>query len=199
MINFFKNLFILLSIPLWIINSFGGIVAFIWLIILGNYSFIIVGGIIILFLSSFVFGIAMLPSTGVQLLAMKMFEKKQKLIGIILMYIATIFLLAVFMFWTFYIYYVGIINIQIKSHIFPVLLWCFSISVGPIQYMASKEPRDSFGTNIMTLFVTLGCLLMTILMSFFQFSMIGAAYIYLGCMTICVNIMFYDAYDRIRL
>jgi len=199
MINFFKSLFLLLSIPLWIINSFGGIVAFIWLIILGNYSFIIIGGILILFFSSFAFALAMLPSTGVQLLAIKMFEKKQKLIGIVLMYIATILLLAVFMFWTFYVYYVGIINIQSKSHIFPVLLWCFSVSVWPIQYMASKEPRDSVGTNIMTLFVTLGCLLMTILMSFFQFSMIGAAYVYLGCMTICVNIMFYDAYDKIRL
>ena len=197
--NFFEKLLTVLAIPLWIINSFGGIVAFIWLAIIGGYWTILIGGILILFFSSFAFSLAMMPSTGVQLLAMKMFEKKQKLIGIILMYIATILLLAVFTFWVFYIYYLGIVNIQSKGDVFPVLLWCYSVAVWPIQYMASKEPRDSYGTNLMMLFITIGCLLMTILLSFFSFSMINAAIVYLVCMTICVNIMFYDAYYRIKL
>jgi len=51
----------------------------------------------------------------------------------------------------------------------------------------------------MTLSITLGCILMTTLMSFFQFSLISAAMVYLGCMTICVNVMFYDAYEKIDL
>ena len=197
--NFFQNILIISSVPLWIINSFGGIVSFIWLAILGNYWFLLGLGIAAMFLSSYAFAIAMLPSTGVQLLAMKMFEKKQKLIGLILMYISTILLIAVFAFWVFFIYLTGSINIQAESHIFPVLLWCFAVSVAPIQYMASKEPRDAIGTNIMTLFITLGCILMTTLMSFFQFSLVGAGLVYLGCMTVCINIMFYDAYYKIEL
>ena len=196
--NFFEKLLTVLAIPLWIINSFGGIVAFIWLAILGYWP-ILIGGILISLFSSFAFTFAMIPSTGVQFLAIKMLEKKQKLLGIILMYIGTILLLAVFTFWVFYIYYAGFINIQSEGDIFPVLLWCFSVAVSPIQYMASKEPVDSYATNLMTLFITLGCLLMTILLSFFSFSMIDAAIVYLICMSICVNIMFYDAYYRIKL
>ena len=76
MMNFFQNILIISSVPLWIINSFGGIVSFIWLAILGNYWFLLGLGIAAMFLSSYAFAIAMLPSTGVQLLAMKMFEKK---------------------------------------------------------------------------------------------------------------------------
>ena len=135
MMNFFQNILIISSVPLWIINSFGGIVSFIWLAILGNYWFLLGPGIAAMFLSSYAFAIAMLSSTGVQLLAIKMFEKKQKLIGLILMYISTILLIAVFAFWVFFIYLTGSINIQAESHIFPVLLWCFAVSVAPIQYI----------------------------------------------------------------
>ena len=147
--NFLKNLIIISAVPLWIINSFGWIVSFVWLAILGNYWFLLGSGIAAMFLSSYAFAFAMLPSTGVTLLAMKMFEKKQKLIGIILMYISTILLIAVFAFWVFFIYLTGSVNIQAESHVFPVLLWCFAVSVAPIQYMASKEPRDAIGTTVM--------------------------------------------------
>ena len=63
--NFLKNLIIISAVPLWIINSFGWIVSFVWLAILGNYWFLLGSGIAAMFLSSYAFAFAMLPSTGV--------------------------------------------------------------------------------------------------------------------------------------
>ena len=59
------------------INTFGGIVALIWLIVLGDYWFLIGSGIFALFFSSFGLAILMLPSTGIQMLGIKLLEKKK--------------------------------------------------------------------------------------------------------------------------
>ena len=60
-----------------LINSFGGIAAFIWLVVLGNYWFLIVSGIIALFFSSFYLMLLMLPSTAIQFARIKLIEKNK--------------------------------------------------------------------------------------------------------------------------
>ena len=66
------KLILAVGIPLMLLNGFGGIAAFIWLVILGNYWFLIGAGFIALLFSSFALGLLMLPSTAIQFAGIKL-------------------------------------------------------------------------------------------------------------------------------
>jgi hypothetical protein len=63
--------------------------------------------------------------------------------------------------------------------------------------MANQE-KDSPATATLTFFTSLGCFFNTILISFFGFTLFSTSIIFLICMSICLNIMFFDAYDKIK-
>ena len=149
--KFFENLAIIISIPITYLNAFSGIVSFVWLGIIGNW-FLVIAGIVSIFISSLIIGFAMMPALGVQVVGTKLLEKRQKLLGIICFYVATLMNMAVISFWVLYVYYFGLINISSQSHILPVTIWAYSVSVGPINYMASKEGSESIATIYMTFF-----------------------------------------------
>jgi len=196
--KFFENLAVGVSIPITYLNAFSGIISFVWLGIIGNW-FLVISGIAAIFISHFLLGFAMLPALGVQVAGVKLFEKKQKFLGIVCFYLATILNMAVISFWVLYVYYYGLINIFSQSHIFPVTLWAYSVSIGPINYMASKEGSESIATLYMTFFTSVGCFFNTILISFFGWSLFDAMIVFLICMSICLNIMFYDSYYKVKL
>ena len=77
----FNDIAVLLSVPVIYLNLFAGIIAFVWLIILGKW-FLIVVSIVALF-SHYLLGILMMPATLVQLLAFKAYEKKQVFLCIV--------------------------------------------------------------------------------------------------------------------
>ena len=60
-----EKLISLISLPIMIINTFGGIIAFVWLIILSEWNLIITG-IVGLFASAFILGFAFLPALAIQ-------------------------------------------------------------------------------------------------------------------------------------
>lgn len=77
------------------------------------------------------------------------------------------------------------------------MLWANGVAIGPIYYMANQE-KDSPATVNLTFFTSLGCFFNTILISFFGFTLLSTSIIFLICMSICLNIMFFDAYDKIK-
>jgi len=180
------------------INTFGGIVALIWLIVLGDYWFLIGSGIFALFFSSFGLAILMLPSTGIQMLGIKLLEKKNNILGFAAMYLGNLLLLLAFSAWILYVYYFGLMNTQSRSDLFPVMLWCYGVATGPIFWMASKEGKDSIGTQIMSFFISLGCVSMTFLISFFNFSLFSGLLVFILFVFLSVNLMFYEAYKEIK-
>jgi hypothetical protein len=189
-----EKFIIFFSIPLLFVNTFGGIVALIWLIIIGGYGFLIGAGILSFFFSAFGLALLMLPATGLQVLGFKLIQKDQKILGLILMYLANLILVSVFSAWILYVYYFGLVNVQSESDLLPVMLWCYGVATGPIQWMASKEGGDSISTQIMTFFISLGCLSMTIMISFFYINVVTSMIVLILCMFFSVNLMAYEAY-----
>ena len=59
--NFLAQLAVLVSFPILLINSFGGIIAFVWLMFESEWT-LIIKGVIAFFVSSFVLGIAFFAS-----------------------------------------------------------------------------------------------------------------------------------------
>jgi hypothetical protein len=78
------------------------------LIILGDYWFLIGSGIFALFFSSFGLAILMLPSTGIQMIGIKLLEKKNNFLGFAAMYLGNLLLLLAFSAWILYVYYFGL-------------------------------------------------------------------------------------------
>jgi hypothetical protein len=193
-----EKLILAVGVPIMFINTFGGIVALIWLIILGDYWFLIGSGIFALFFSSFGLAILMLPSTGIQMIGIKLLEKKNNFLGFAAMYLGNLLLLLAFSAWILYVYYFGLVNTQNKSDLFPIMLWCYGVATGPIFWMASKEGKDSIGTQIMSFFISLGCVSMTILISFFNFSLFSGLLVFIFFVFLSVNLMFYEAYKEFK-
>ena len=191
----FNDIAVLLSVPVIYLNLFAGIIAFVWLIILGKW-FLIVVSIVALF-SHYLLGILMMPATLVQLLAFKAYEKKQVFLCIVGCYLGTLINMFIFFCWVTYVYYFGLSNVTSKSELLPIMLWANGVAIGPIYYMANQE-KNSPATVTLTFFTSLGCFFNTILISFFGFTLLSTSIIFLICMSICLNIMFFDAYDKIK-
>lgn len=191
----FNDIAVLLSVPVIYLNLFAGIIAFVWLIILGKW-FLIVVSIVALF-SHYLLGILMIPATLVQLLAFKAYEKKQVFLCIVGCYLGTLINMFIFFCWVTYVYYFGLSNVTSKSELLPIMLWANGVAIGPIYYMANQE-KNSPATVTLTFFTSLGCFFNTILISFFGFTLLSTSIIFLICMSICLNIMFFDAYDKIK-
>ena len=194
-----EKLILILGVPLMFVNTFGGIVALVWLIVLGDYWFLIGAGVFALFFSSFGLGLLMLPSTGVQMAGFKLIEKKQNVLGYIFLYFGNLLLLAAFASWVIYVYAFGLSNIQSASDLFPIMLWCYGVATGPIHWMASKEGKDSEGTQIMTFFISIGCIGMTIMISFFYMSLYTSMIFFLICVFFSINLLFYESYKIAKI
>jgi hypothetical protein len=191
----FDDIAVLLSVPVVYLNLFAGIIAFVWLIILGKW-FLIVVSIVALF-SHYLLGILMIPATLIQLLAFKAYEKKQVFLCVVGCYLGTLMNMFIFFCWVTYVYFFGLSNVTSKSELLPIMLWANGVAIGPIYYMANQE-KDSPATATLTFFTSLGCFFNTILISFFGFTLFSTSIIFLICMSICLNIMFFDAYDKIK-
>ena len=96
------------------------------------------------------------------------FDKNIKFLAWPIMYLATICTMVVISYWVYYIYIYGLSAAKGPISIIPVALWCYAVAVGPIQYMASKEPPESIGTNLITIFTTIGGIWLFIAMVIFK-------------------------------
>ena len=189
--NFLAQLAVLVSLPILLINSFGGIIAFVWLMFESEWT-LIIKGVIAFFVSSFVLGIAFLPAAGVSLIGMFFYIKKIKFLAFPIFYIATLLNIAVISIWTLFVFSAAFMNSSSETSLIPITLWAYGVAVGPIQYMASKEGSENVGAQLLTTFSALGSLWMVFAISFLDYELLTAMWGFLISMAICLNIMFFD-------
>ena len=196
--NFLAQLAVLVSFPILFINSFGGIIAFVWLIFESEWT-LIIQGIVAFFVSSLGLAIAFLPAVGVALIGMFFYKMKIKILAYPIFYISTLLSIAVISIWTFFVFSYALDNSSPETSLIPITLWAYGVAVGPIQYMASKEgdmaSKDG-GNNVcailLTTFSTLGSLWMVFAINFLGHELLTAMWGFLISLTICLNIMFFD-------
>ena len=189
--NFLAQLAALVSLPILLINSFGGIIAFVWLIFESEWTLIIYG-VIAFFVSSFGLAIALLPAFGVAFIGMFFYKMKIKILAYPIFYISTLLNIAVVSIWTFSIFNYALVNSSPETSLIPITLWAYGVAVGPIQYMASKEGSENVSSQLLTTFSTLGSLWMVFAISFLGYELLTAMWGFLISMAICLNIMFFD-------
>ena len=189
--NFLAQLAALLSLPILLINSFGGIIAFVWLIFESEWT-LIIQGIVAFFVSSFIIAIAFLPAFGVALIGMFFYKMKIKILAYPIFYISTLLNIAVISIWTLVVFSYALDNSSSETSLIPITLWAYGVAVGPIQYMASKEGSENVSSQLLTTFSTLGSLWMVFAINFLGHELLTAMWGFLISMTICLNIMFFD-------
>jgi len=189
--NFLAQLAVLVSFPILLINSFGGIVAFVWLIFESEWT-LIIQGIVAFFVSSLGLALALLPAFGVALIGMFFYKMKIKILAYPIFYISTLLSIAVISIWTFFVFSYALDNSSPETSLIPITLWAYGVAVGPIQYMASKEGSENVSSQLLTTFSTLGSLWMVFAISFLGYELLTAMWGFLISMTICLNIMFFD-------
>ena len=173
-----------LSIPLMILNMLGGIVAGIWLAILGEWSMIITG-ILIFFVSTWVLGIIILPSLLLTTPA-ALFAEKGKTFGLVIFgTLSSIYILAVITAWCCGILFLFARNATPHT-IIPLLLWSYGLATGPWAYMAGKESRggesEGFASTLATFLAQLAYLTIMILVLFTPITLLDAIKVFSGFM-----------------
>lgn len=136
----FAKLFAVLAVPLAILNMFGGFVSGIWLAILGEWG-LIGYGILALFVSSLLIGLAMGPGLIFAAPAAILLEKGNKIGGYFFGLLSTIYMVGVLTAWCILVLIYYTKHAETDSLI-PVLIWSYGIATGPILWLAQKDRNE---------------------------------------------------------
>lgn len=148
----------MLSIPLMLLNMFGGIISGIWLMILGRWSEFGLG-IVILFSGALLLGLVLTPGMLAQGAALMLIQGKRTLSGAALSFVGCLWIYLVMYVWcatTFVTMVSGA-----GDDVIPLTLWGYANAVGPWAYMASKD-REATGSAVAVFAAQVGTVAMMV-------------------------------------
>ncbi len=147
----FYQLIDILGSSVEILNLLAGIVGGIWLLALGQWKLVAIGIFLIFFLH---YGIAILliPRILLTSLGVSLYEKGNSLSGSFFIFLSLLYNNLIFLAiclltfaWTVGYYNNGHFeSMRIGISYIPYLLWAWEISIGPWNFLASKEPDNEF-------------------------------------------------------
>jgi hypothetical protein len=141
-------IFQLIAVPFMILNVFGVLGGAIWLAILGQWSLLGIG-LLSMFFSSTVIGIATMPGTGIALLATPFLEKRAWFLGFPFILAGKIYIAAVITAWCLAVV-VFVLGKAGPEATLPALLWAYCIAITPLSYMTQVSQPD-FGATVATM------------------------------------------------
>jgi len=138
-----------ISIPVTILNTLGGIIGGLWLIVTGNWT-LVLGALISTLVSTWILGFLLMPTLIFAKPLMWASEHKKRSLVVLLGAISSV--------WTYsliLIYNVSSFNYILSNHqdgaVLPYLLLAYAVATGPWTYMASQESRSGdvgWGTTL---------------------------------------------------
>ncbi|HUS71420.1 MAG TPA: hypothetical protein VMY06_00025 [Sedimentisphaerales bacterium] len=128
-----------LTVPIMILNIFGGIVSGIWLAILGEWVEII-RGIGFIVVSGFLISFVLMPGllfAGPAVIAM---ERGKKILGVFLGFLGVLYTYALMTIWCIWIMWL-FVSSATESSIIPLLLWSYGVALAPWMWLAQKDQQ----------------------------------------------------------
>lgn len=136
------------TVPIMVLNFFGAFIGGIWLLFLGEWK-LVLGALVASLFFPTVYSFIVMPLLPLHFLMLKLIVRDKRISGMVIGFIANILLTAVNLSWVAAGFFFAI---RIFEHNgdnpIPYLLYFWEITLGPFQFMASKEPPDSIGTYI---------------------------------------------------
>jgi len=176
-----KKLFLVLleisMASLWLFSFLSGIVGVIWLIASGGIGLVIIG-IIYSFVMPWAYTIVSLPTWLIIPLVVKSAEKGKRLTTGILGFILSGYNNFILSLWVSFIFIFIVTKTQYPLP--ATLLWAYSVIIGPVGYMASKEGPDAgSGTTMGVLFTQIAYFVLAVNLLFGNASLDGGIWLWL--------------------
>lgn len=144
----FSKLAAALAVPLGLLNMLGGIVAGIWLAILGKWG-IIGYGVAALFVSGLGLGIAMMPGLLLFAAPAAVLHLKGNKLGFYFFgFLGALYSVAVITAWCIAVLYFFVRQANSDS-IIPILLWSYGVATTPMGLLTQKEMQGGGGVGSM--------------------------------------------------
>lgn len=186
--NFLTEASALIMLPLMLLNTFGGIIAGIWLAILGEWGTIGTGLVLAIggpFFLSIPLGLSMLV-----LVPMLQFLEKIKnpILQAPFAAIGASVTLAVMVAWCYLCMFL-LLEDATSSSIFPLLLWTYGAVTGPFVYMAQKDQQAGGGNEYSLLalfFYQIGFIINMVIIGFFDFDIEETLPVFVGVMAVAM-------------
>src|SRR4051812_35285826 len=121
----------ILTIPIMVLNAFGGILSGVWLAILGQW-WAIGYGIAGLFISTTLLGFAMMPGLIFAAPAAILTEKGKLVLAFPLMLLSQLYTYLVIVAWCLLVY-VFFMSRSTASLFWPLLIWSYGAALGPLM------------------------------------------------------------------
>ncbi len=165
MLSFITGLIKTTTPLLFILNFFGGIVGGGWLIFSGEWKFVLLTFFISLFIPT-LYSIVIMPFNFIFGAGVSFFTNKQKKTPVIIFGAISILINNLIeLFWVFVVFIYIVARADTSGiSIIPYLLYGYALATGPFNYMASKEPEYSIGTQIGVFFVEISYVVLSALL-----------------------------------
>lgn len=189
-----SSLMLALSIPLMILNMLGGIVAGVWLVVLGEWG--TVGyGIAAIFVSSFAISLVLMPTLPLAAAASSAERSKSRIGLFFFCSLGGLYTIGVVTAWCCGVLFF-FMNDATHASIIPKLIWSYGVATGPWAYMASKEQQsgDALGSTITTFLAQLAYLVVVLLILFTSITQSQAVKTFAGFMVVGLVIQIVLAY-----
>jgi hypothetical protein len=177
----------LFTVPIMLLNTFGGIVAGIWLAILGEWWALGTGAVLLLVS---MFGLSFVLMPGILVFGMPGAYLLSR--GSVLAYpfalLSSLYTFAVMTVWSVWVFNLYMQYADARSF-FPLLLWSYGTATGPWTYMASKE-RDNTASTVSAFAAQLGYIVMIVMAVFFQPTLLDLAIGFGAVMLVALMLQF---------
>jgi hypothetical protein len=155
-----------LSVPIMLLNIFGGIVASIWLIAIREWPLVLIAVIAVLIMS-FVIGIALIPAALLALPGFAMVKKGTGIFGHFLMFCGILYTYGLLWFWSMLVFWWFANQFEIDGRgLIPLMLMAYVVATTPVAIMASRDREPSTAATITTFSVMAGCMIYMLLLIF---------------------------------
>ncbi len=159
--------FTALTVPIMILNLLGGIIAGIWLAILGEWGETF-RGILFMVVSGFAISIALMPSLLFAAPAAMAIEKGKKLLGMFFGSLSVLYTVALMTVWYIWIMWL-FVSSATDSSLIPLLIWSYGVALAPWMWLAQKDQQGGGGNeySMFTIFFAQVSYILAMVMLFF--------------------------------
>lgn len=179
----------IISVPLILLNLFGGIISGIWLLVIGNWKLVALSFLIGMIAPGILGFLMLLPGIFAAPAIAIQNNKSLKWLVYILMFASMFLNVLIMCIWGIIVFSYITYNADMKTFI-PLYLLSYVVATSPFAYMASKEPADSAG-HIYNFWFQVAYLLLIIIITLIGLSAVQALVVLLVIMLVPIIINFY--------
>jgi hypothetical protein len=172
-----------LMLPFFIVNTLGGIVAAVWLAVLGQWG-AIGAGLGVMLIAHFGIAFAMLPQIALGTPSVLLYGKGHRLLGAVFALPPLIYLYGVITLWCGAVLWYSMMRVTTATMLIPMILWSYTVATAPWSYMASQE--NNLTSSVPVFVLEVGYIIMGLMILFGQPTFFDVMGVFVAVMAIAV-------------